>query len=690
MTQSWNNTRFKKSCLASLIAVLLSPSVYALESLSDDHLSNTTGEGVALALENFKMVFQAPKDISAGSSYARGVANPGQADTGFIRIIPTGENYARLGERAYHKTYDLAYTNAYLGSQASTGYATIYKNTYDSIYNPKYTELETKYTKDIKATEEAKQPQLRSDLFDAYYNSDLMQRYYDQRYDDYYNGAGRHTGINWYTLENDGTTAYSVLGGNITRSREYAAANTREMIELLYGNKFDQSLPESKFIKDEKLSTTGRTDVIDTSVTDYIQSQITQKTNSGKLQAKTEADALAAPEAEKQRSELYNKLVIAATQAAKTAAASADVDKIRTKADVFIYGLALSKSDGSLSTRFSNQGFNWGTADNPWLFRAGSEKVKQFTNVEKDLGYLALEAPLATVTANDQDNNIKLGFWTDIFARELGSSNHVDPVTGAPTSGLDKDYRLRAQFVANGLSLNGSQTRIFQTLPSANKNYNETLGIASLVRLNTNNDPSNLSISDSNLDSKGIRISSAAKSDDLDGTAATPAMDRSNAPVFHDTEGLYLYSPNINLVLGNMHQPFILGSEGNNIILEITRIPNIPDIYNKIYQRYEDGKGGYLGSEALKGSTCNVYSCGTPISANATDTVANYQGRNATHSSIAIGTTERLPNNMLRAKDGATATGIVFKSVDGTMKNFGSAVIDGVLIQHLKIKTTGL
>ena len=45
---------------------------------------------------------------------------------------------------------------------------------------------------------------------------------------------------------------------------------------------------------------------------------------------------------------------------------------------------------------------------------------------------------------------------------------------------------------------------------------------------------------------------------------------------------------------------------------------------------------------------------------------------------------------MLRAKDGANSTGVVFKSVDGTSKNFGSAVIDGVLIQHLKIKTTGL
>ncbi len=71
---------------------------------------------------------------------------------------------------------------------------------------------------------------------------------------------------------------------------------------------------------------------------------------------------------------------------------------LRTKADVFIYGLALSKSDDSLSSRYSNQGFSWGSADNPWLFRAGTENVKQFKDVEKDVGYLALEAPLATTT----------------------------------------------------------------------------------------------------------------------------------------------------------------------------------------------------------------------------------------------------------------------------------------------------
>ena len=379
-------------------------------------------------------------------------------------------------------------------------------------------------------------------------------------------------------------------------------------------------------------------------------------------------------------------IIARADQAAKTEAAKSSVSTLRTKADVFIYGLALSKSDGSLSTRYSNQGFSWGSADNPWLFRAGTENVKQFKDAAKDVGYIALEAPLSPIAGVESDNNIKLGFWSDIFARELNSSNAVDPITGGPTSGLDTNYRLRTQFIANGLSFNGSQVRLFQTLESDNKNYSQTLGMASIVRLNTNDRPENLSSSDSNLNSKGIRLSTAAKTDALDGNVPTPALNGSDAPIFHDSEGLYLYSPNINLVLGNMYQPFVVGSEDNNIILEVTRIPNIPAIYNQIYQNY----GGGLGTTDLKGSTCNVYSCGTPIKNNVSDTTALYQGRNATHSSIAIGTTERLSNNMLRAKDGADATGVVFKGVDGSIKNLGSVAIDGVLIQHLKIRTTGL
>src|SRR5690606_4537570 len=103
MTQIKDIFKFRKSYLAMTIGFSLLPSAHAMQELSDSSLSDTTGEGVALVLDDFKMVFQGPKDLSSGSSYARGIENPGQADTGFIRIIPTGENYEKLGAEIYHK-----------------------------------------------------------------------------------------------------------------------------------------------------------------------------------------------------------------------------------------------------------------------------------------------------------------------------------------------------------------------------------------------------------------------------------------------------------------------------------------------------------------------------------------------------------------------------------------------------------
>lgn len=669
MTEHAITYPFRKHCLATAIGLFLANPSYALQALSDDSLSNTTGEGVALVLDDFKMVFQQPNDLSTGSSYTRGLENPSQYDTGFIRIIPTGENYQNISEHTYKKVYNQVYDAEYLAGVSTT--STLYQSTYTTTFNnyktQNYSSTKTAVSSEISVG-------VRQSLVAEYFESDLMQEYYQQRYTDYYNGNVWPLGV-----VDDGTTKESLSTLGLKGASEKAALkNTYEMIEILYGNRSSQTVPSTQWTQG-----VTRVNHIDTEVAQTVETVTQERLN-------LEGDKVAKAGATNAIKELELLAVNNATQAAKTAAAQTSVGSLRTKADVFIYGLALSKSDNSLSSRYSNQGFNWGSADNPWLFRAGTEKVKQFKNVEKDVGYLALEAPLATTTPTESDNNIKLGFWTDIFSRQLNSSAEVDPSTGAPKSGLDKEHRLRTQFIANGLSLNGSQTRLFQTLDSDNPNHHQTLGMASVLRLNTNDNPANLSFTDSNLDSKGIRISTAAKSDTLDGTAVTPAIDGSLAPVFHDIEGLYLYSPNINLVLGNMYQPFVVGSEGNNIVLEVTRIPNVPEIYNKIYQNYEDGKGGYLGSTAFTGSTCNVVSCGTPLKANANDSAAMYQGRNATHSSIAIGTVERLPNNMLRAKDHDNATGVVFKGVDGTAKNLGSVAIDGVLIQHLKFKTTGL
>lgn len=485
---------FRQNCVAAAVSLLLAQSAYALQDLSDAALSETTGEGVALLPEGFKMVFQGANDASTASSYNRNLTGTDavkaeQYDTGFIRIIPVGENYSKYA----------GITSAVLGAK-------------------------------------------------------------------------------------------------------------------------------------------------------------------------------------------------------------------RTKADIFIYGLALSKTDSDLNKRFSNTGFNWGTEANPWLFRAGTATgIRQFqsSNASADISYLTLEAPLATVAASEDDNNIKLGFWLDAFSRTLNSSNKVDPITGAPVTAnaaadadLLKEQRIRLQFVANGLSLNGSQVRLFQTQASTVAQQNQTLGMASIIRLNTNDDPSALvyANTDANktlLNAKGLRISTAASDD---GTAVTPALDRSFAPVFDSNEGLYLYSPNINLVLGNMYQPFVVGSEGNNIILEVTRIPDIPEIYKKIYTYYASTDSSNTALTAAqkaeyKGSTCNVSACGDVLTVGTGTSAVTYQGNNATHSSIAIGSvTLDKATNLLKANDAAASTGVVFRSAGtgSTAVNLGSAVIDGVLIQHLKFKTTGL
>lgn len=713
---------FKKSCLASIVSLLCMPSTYALQQLSDESLADTTGEGIALTLNDFKMVFQAPNDMSAGSSYARGIDNPGQADTGFIRIIPTGENYTQLGQRAYDQVYADTYNKSVLQGKADRNYNTLYKNTYDTTYNSQYSTLLTSYSANIETDAEAKRETFLLETREALLKTPIMQQYYTQRLADYRNGTwGWHNGWLYRDgtgLATDGTTKHSqrpvsedptgILGYD-KAARDFALGNTYEMINLLYGPgalTANSDLTNSTFYK--SLTNFVRSDQITATVNSLISNEITRERLAAELRAKYNATQLAEDAADAATQQILALIIAAAEASALQAAANSPVKSLKTKADVFIYGLALSKSDGSLSTRYSNEGFNWGSAENPWLFRAGTERVKQFKNADKNIGYLALEAPLALIPqyATVDDNNIKLGFWTDIFSRSLDSSNQIDPATGAPTSGLELDQRLRMQVVANGLRLNGSQVRLFQTAESNDANYNKTLGLAALLRLNTNDNPATLSKLDSNLDARGIRISSAVENED--NTVVTPAMVRGTpAPIFEEQEGLYLYSPNINLVLGNMYQPFVVGSEGNNIILEVTRIPDIPDIYNKIYQNYKSsnfkpgdtayntqyGLTEYLGTSSLEGSTCNVYTCGTAIKANDRDTVAKYQGRNATHSSISIGTVDRLPGNLLDANKGDNATGIMFKSTaaNGTeFKNFGSVAIDGVLIQHLKIKTTGL
>ena len=428
------------------------------------------------------------------------------------------------------------------------------------------------------------------------------------------------------------------------------------------------------------------------------------------------------------------------------------------KADLYLYGLALSKNDNDPNNRFGSKISSWGTANNPWIFKAATaNNVPDFAGGNGTITYLNFEAPLyETGTKTGVDAyNLKLALWADAFVRDQskveGDVDQFNLGENFSTTATGRANRLRLQAIANGFSMNGSNLQVFQTLGGSNNNngmssfYNNTLGIAGVIRLNSGDaqdlkatvtenvsesmgTPSawtlvhagaNSTLSSSStgncgntgsttttmsnaigcqyqiqtrtrtdtktrtrtwevpstLEGKVLRLSTRETTDTE--RLTTPALDGGGAPSFDANEGLFIYNPNINLVLGSLYQPVILGSDGKNLSLEIARIPNKPEIYKKIYTDYTGADKSYLGS------TCNVYQCGT-------SEISGYQGGSprtdysaatlvnkklATHSSISIGSVFSPDSGKtLIAYSGEGALGISFgKLVTSTATNTTTA-----------------
>ena len=458
------------------------------------------------------------------------------------------------------------------------------------------------------------------------------------------------------------------------------------------------------------------------------------------------------------------------------------------KADIFLYGLALSKNAlNNSNSRFDVAAGDttittprigsWGSVDNPWLFKTvTAANVPNFAGTNSSVTYLNLEAPLyqttlPTTVADGMDAyNLKLGVWVDAFVRNQNLvDGHVNQfrlgeaynTTSTANEGTllpaERANRLRLQGILNGFSLNGSNLQVFQTLDGSDNNngmsafYNKTLGISGIIRLNTGDSQNFKAVYDPGTKSRTystdggtnytagatswrtvttgcgdtsanfydancqIRLRDRKVKDSVSGASwslpagfqqgnkvlrfstketsntnnlTTPALSSTSAPTFDANEGLYLYYPNINLVLGNLYQPMILGSDGTNFSLEIARIPNKPEIYKKIYTDYSGSDTSYLGS------TCNIYQCGD-------STITGYQGGSprtdyalangtklATHSSISIGTAYSPDGGKtLRAYDGFESMGIFFGAPVGRTGITGSKIYNEAQYQQRKVRT---
>lgn len=443
------------------------------------------------------------------------------------------------------------------------------------------------------------------------------------------------------------------------------------------------------------------------------------------------------------------------------------------KADIYMYGLALSKADGNLNSRLSATSphiTSWGTSDNPWILKVNSlTNVPNFsptnctgaTDASCFVTALRLEAPLHHLYALDYSDNtkdvsnnmpttgatgqdaykLKFALWADAFVLDptKGGLNNPNDPTRFDLGGAGRANRLRLQAVWDGLSLNGSNINIFQTLAGAkttntnghatNTAYNNTLGIAGLIRLNSG-DTRNLKLTynDATSDSTGtmsgwntihagtdptlgstgtgcnnggtgafntsigcqVRVQQRTRTDSktttrtitapttgvlrlstretgtTQGLLDSPAFSASGiAPTFDATEGVYLYGANINLVLGNVYQPLMFNKDQNSNNFSM-EVARIPN-KQEIYSKIYTRYAGDTGDAGVTyaGSTCSVYYCGSPIKIG-NATNPTYQGNTATHSSISIGTTLYDPNTgLMTAYTGADAMGVSFGKIGG-------------------------
>ena len=174
------------------------------------------------------------------------------------------------------------------------------------------------------------------------------------------------------------------------------------------------------------------------------------------------------------------------------------------KADVWLYGLSISGNDGDSTKQFSGNTVNIGTADNPWLISVNTVTTPNFAGVNSPLSILTVEAPLQTNLVNasgallptdPNSYDLKLGTWADAFVRDPSKVENLT-ATGDQfdLNGANRANRLRLQAIINGVSLNGTNLKMFQTLGGANtasglgssySGYNNTLGLAATVRINS-------------------------------------------------------------------------------------------------------------------------------------------------------------------------------------------------------------
>lgn len=332
------------------------------------------------------------------------------------------------------------------------------------------------------------------------------------------------------------------------------------------------------------------------------------------------------------------------------------------RADLYIRSLAITGNDAT-TTRASNTAIaSWGSGANPFLIAVKSESHPDYTSPNISRSFLRIEAPNYCPTGSPVSGdcpagpdtgaalsayNLRLGLTLDILSKTSAQQQGYI-VGGTPYSGtnLFGSRGVAFQAIWNGLSMNGTRIDVFQTPAdaTAGSQANNTLGLRALIRLNTDASQAN----------NGLRLTTGLDTD-TDAAGPDTGYNGTTNRLFRSGEGITIQNLDVNLPLGAPHyQSLVLGKAdaAGNFYIELTRIPNDADAYNKAYIDYSVAAD-------ITAKTCTSTTCGSVATP-------------ATHGTISMGN-------------------VTFRDVNGANPvNLGSTQIDGLLIQHLKLTTTGL
>lgn len=358
-------------------------------------------------------------------------------------------------------------------------------------------------------------------------------------------------------------------------------------------------------------------------------------------------------------------------------------------ADLLWYGFVFTGGDGNvaaLPTAASPAITSWGSAGNPWVFQAFSSPKMLYDGTTPGYPVLQYSAPVYRAAGDFTDNtnvmNLKYAFHGDIGVCNAGTPTYGSQ---AACGGLGVAAKLQSISVWDRFSFHGSKYNIFQSTVDYGK-YMGNAGVEFLpvvgggavadddgtfgaVWLNRINSSNNTTAGQTSVMRFGVG-----------GATSNTTIPQVTVPTFNANEGVWVTDMDFNMPVGHLnYQPIIFDNDANgNLVIEVVRIRNLNTVYNYAYQNYGYASGTI--DPAAAGTNHPAQNIADKMCTRTTlDCADPNLAQHATHGQVHFGKIE--------FKDNAGTSILGSRGAAGTQ---ASAIIDGIFIQHLKIRTLGL